>query len=56
MTKDVNVNIAKLQKDIAERLGLESENVVFDFTKVWEEELKMLANEQHSLRFCLKYE
>ena len=34
MTKDVNVNIAKLQKDIAERLGLESENVIFDFTNM----------------------
>ena len=34
MTKDVNVNIAKLQKEIAEKLGLASENVIFDFTNI----------------------
>lgn len=32
MTYDVNVNIAKLQKDIADKLGLASENVIFDFS------------------------
>lgn len=34
MTKDVNVNIAKLQKEIAEKLGLASENVIFDFSNI----------------------
>lgn len=34
MTKDINVNIAKLQKDIAQKLGLSTENVIFDFSSI----------------------
>jgi len=32
MTQDVNVSIAKLQKEIADKLGLSSDNVIFDFS------------------------
>lgn len=34
MTKDVNVNIAKIQKEIASKLGLSSENVIYDFSTI----------------------
>ena len=30
---DVNVDIARLQRDICEKLGLQAEHVVFDFSQ-----------------------
>ncbi|MGB1248486.1 MAG: hypothetical protein ACPG4Z_06340 [Chitinophagales bacterium] len=30
---DINVDIARLQKEIASKLGLESENVIFDYVQ-----------------------
>jgi carbamoylphosphate synthase large subunit len=33
MAADVNVDIARYQKEIIQRLGLESENVIFDFSQ-----------------------
>jgi carbamoylphosphate synthase large subunit len=33
MAADINVEIARYQKEIIQRLGLESENVIFDFSQ-----------------------
>lgn len=32
MSNDVNVDIARIQKEIKDALGLSSENIIFDFT------------------------